>query len=144
MSEEKSPQSFTISGGQLSNAQIAGQAGRDLKATQNQHLNQAESEKLLTQEDLVQLISQIEELFGISGLPETQIKKSLKHIESAKEEVQEKEPDKDFVAKNLQKAMKALKDTNETVEAGTNLWEKVQPIITKLLPWLGVAANFFS
>jgi len=144
MSEEKSPQSFSISGGQVSNAQIGGQAGRDLSATQNQQINQNESQKPLNQVDVVELIAQLEELFRISGLPEAQTTKSIKHLEAAKEEVQEKEPDKDFAAKNLQKAMKALKETDETVEAGTNLWERVQPIITKLLPWLGVAANFFS
>lgn len=144
MSEEKSSQSFSISGGQVSHAQIGGQAGRDLSATQNQQINQNESQKPLTQADVVELIAQLEELFRISGLPEAQTTKSIKHLEAAKEEVQEKEPDKDFAAKNLQKATKVLKEANEAVTAGTSIWEKVQPIIIKLVPWLGVAANFFN
>ncbi|MBD2358563.1 hypothetical protein H6G41_28805 [Tolypothrix sp. FACHB-123] len=144
MSEEKSPQSFSISGGQVSNAQIGGQAGRDLSATQNQQINQGDNEKSLAQADVVELIAQLEELFRNSELPEAQSSKAIKHLEAAKEEVQEKEPDKDFAAKNLQKATKVLKEANEAVTAGANIWEKVQPIITKLLPWLGVAAGFFT
>ncbi len=142
--KQKPSQSFTISGGQLSNVQIGGQAGRDMDVTQNQLLAQGNSEKPLIQTDVVELIAQLEELFRNSELPEAQTSKAIKHLEAAKEEVQEKEPDKDFAAKNLQKATKVLKEANEAVTAGTNIWEKVQPIITKLLPWLGVAASFFS
>nr|WP_201280298.1 hypothetical protein [Hassalia byssoidea] len=115
-----------------------------MNVTQNQLLDQGNSEKPLTQTDVVELIAQLEELFRNSKLPEAQTSKAIKHLEAAKEEVQEKEPDKDFVAKNLQKATKVLKQANEAVTAGTNIWEKVQSIITKLLPWLGVAASFFS
>ena len=89
----------------------------------------------------MELITQLEELFRSSGLPEAQIAKAIKHLEAAKEEAQEKKPDKDFTAKNLQRTTKVLKEAGETVEAGTSLWEKFQPIITKLLPRLGVAAG---
>jgi hypothetical protein len=142
--KQKPSQSFSISGGQLSNVQIGGQAGRDMDVTQNQLIDQGNSEKPLTQTDVVELIAQLEELFRNSELPEAQTSKAIKHLEAAKEEVQEKEPDKDFAAKNLQKATKLLKEANEAVTAGTNIWEEVQSIITKLLPWLGVAASFFS
>ncbi|MEA5472339.1 hypothetical protein [Spirulina sp. 06S082] len=79
----------------------------------------------------------------VQSLKEEKTVKAIKHLETAKEEVQEEEPDKDFAAKSLQRATKVLKEAGETVEAGTDLWQKVQPIITKLLPWLGVAASFF-
>jgi len=144
MPEEKPSQSFSISGGQLSDVQIGGMAGQDMNVTQNQQIGTSESSKPLTQADVVELIAQLEELFQSSGLPEAQTAKAIKHLEAAKEEVQEKEPDKDFAAKNLQRATKVLKEAGETVEAGTSLWKKVQPIITKLLPWLGVAASFFA
>ncbi|MDJ0575697.1 MAG: hypothetical protein AB4038_06930 [Prochloraceae cyanobacterium] len=145
MPEEKPSQSFSISGSQLSDVQIGGIAGQDMNVTQNQQIGTTESSKPLTQADVVELIIQLEELFRNSGLPEAQTAKAIKHLEAAKEEVHEEELDKDFVAKNLQRAIKVLKvvkETGETVEAGASLWEKVQPIINKLLPWLGVAASF--
>ena len=144
MQEEKPFQSFSISGGQLSDVQIGGIAGQDMNVTQNQQIGTSESSKTLTQADVVELIIQLEELFRSSGLPEAQTAKAIKHLESAKEEAQEENPDKDFAAKNLQRATKVLKEAGETVEAGTSLWKKVQPIITKLLPWLGVAAGILA
>jgi hypothetical protein len=115
-----------------------------MNVTQNQQIGTSESSKPLTQADVVELIVQLEELFRSSGLPEAQTAKAIKHLEAAKKEAQEEKPDKDFAAKNLQRATKVLKEAGETVEAGTSLWKKVQPIITKLLPWLGVAASFFA
>ncbi|BBD63251.1 hypothetical protein NIES2109_61010 (plasmid) [Nostoc sp. HK-01] len=142
--EEKPSQSFSISGGQLSDVQIGGMAGRDINVTQNQEIGTSESSKTLTQADVVELIAQLEGLFRSSDLPETQTAKVIQFLDAAKDEVQQKEPDKDFAAKNLQRATKVLKEAGETVEAGTGLWQKVEPIITKLLPWLGVAASFFT
>lgn len=139
--KEKSSQSFSISGGQVSDVQIAGIAGNDMNVTQNQQISTSESSKTLTPTDVVELITQLEELFRSSSLPEAQIAKAIKHLEAAKEEAQEKEPDKDFAAKSLQRATKILKEANKTVEAGTSLWKKAQPIVNKLLPWLEVAAG---
>ena len=119
-------------------------AGRDLNVTQSQRIGTSESSQPLTQANVVELIAQLEELFRSSDLPEEKTAKAIKHLEAAKEEVQEEEPDKEFTAKNLQRATKVLKEAGETVEAGTSLWKKVQPIITKLLPWLGVAAGFLT
>lgn len=144
MPEEKPSQSFNISGGQLSHVQIGGMAGQDMNVSQKQQIGTSEPSKPLTQADVVELIAQLEELFRGSGLPEVQTVKAIKYLEAAKEEAQEKKPDKDFAANNLQRATKVLKEAGETVEAGTGLWEKVQPIITKLLPWLGVGAGFFT
>lgn len=142
MPEEKPSQSFSISGAQLSEVQIGGIAGQDMNVTQNQQIGTSESSKPLTQADVVELIVQLEELFRSSGLPEAQTAKAIKHLEAAKEEAQEEKPDKDFAAKNLQRATKVLKEAGETVEAGTSLWQKVKPILETVSPWLGVAASF--
>ncbi|MTJ50088.1 hypothetical protein [Dolichospermum sp. UHCC 0259] len=146
MSEkEKEPsQLISFSGGQVSHIQLGGIAGRDMNMSQNQQIGISESSKPLAQADVVELIAEIEALFRSSDLPETQTAKAIKHLESAKDEAQQEEPDKDFAAKSLQRATKVLKEADETVEAGTSLWQKVDPIITKLLPWLGVAASFFT
>ena len=143
MSENPS-QELNISGGQLSNVQVGGQAGRDLNANQVQDISQGELEKSLTSADVVKLIVQLEELFNSSDLPKKYKEKAIRHLENAKEVAQEDKPDKDFAAKSLQRATKVLKEAGATVDAGTSLWSKVQPIISRLLPWLGVAASFFA
>ena len=142
MPEEKPSQSFSISGAQLSDVQIGGIAGQDMNVTQNQQIGTSESSKPLTQADVVELIAQLEELFRSSDLLEAQTAKAIKHLESAKEEVQEEKPDKEFAAKNLQRATKVLKEAGETVDAGTILWQKIKPILETISPWLGVAASF--
>ncbi|HEY9740250.1 MAG TPA: hypothetical protein V6C90_07140 [Coleofasciculaceae cyanobacterium] len=141
MSEEKpSPsQSFSISGGQLSGVNIGGIAGSNLTA--NQQISQGESEKQLSSADVVELIAQIEELFQNSDLPEAQKEKVIKHLQAAKEEATETEPDKDYALKSFQRAAKALKEANETVSAGQGLWQKLEPIVIQLAPWFGVAAK---
>jgi hypothetical protein len=138
MSKEKSSQSMNFSGGQLSGVQ-SGQAGRDL--AQTQHNNQYEAEKQLTPDDVVNLIGQIETLFWNSGLSGIQKEKAIQHLENAKEEVKATEPDKDFAAKNLERATKVLKDAGDTVVASQGLWQKLEPIAKQLAPWFGIAAK---
>ena len=143
MPEEKPSQSINISGGELSNVQIGGIAGGDMNVNQSQQIGAGESAKELTSADVVKLIVQLEDIFRSAGLPEAQTAKAIKHLETAKEEAQETEPDKEFAAKSLQRATKVLKEAGETVEAGTSLWQQVKPILKTLSPWLGVAASFF-
>ncbi len=76
MPEEKPSQSFSISGGQLSDVQIGGMAGHDMNVTQNQQIGTSESSKPLTQTDVVELIAQLEETFRSSDLPPAQTAKS--------------------------------------------------------------------
>lgn len=129
---------MNFSGGQFSNAQV-GQAGRDL--AQSQQFNQGATEKPLTPEDVVKLLTQLEELLRGADLPEPQKEKAIKHLDTTKEEVQQEEPDKDFAAKSLQRATKVLREADEAVGAGQGLWQKVAPIVTQLAPWFGLAAK---
>lgn len=132
------PQSINISRGNISGQ--VGQAGRDLIQTQDRD----ETKKQLTAAEVIQLIRQIEGLLKDSALPDKQKTKAIIHLEAVKEEAEAKEPDKQYAVKSLQKATKLLKEANETVGAGKNLWKKVTPILTKLLPWLGVTSKFLG
>jgi hypothetical protein len=138
--QEKTSQSIAISGGTIS-GQVA-QAGRDI--TQSQQINQGSNEKPLSPTDVVELIGQLETLFKGSELSENQKNRAITHLEAAKEATKEKEPDKDYAAKSLQKATKILKETNETIEAGQGLWKKIEPILKQILPWLGITSQFFG
>lgn len=142
MAEENTSQSLSISGSQLSGGAQIGQAGRD--SYQNQQISQGESEKQLTSADVLELMAKLEGLLKESALPNDQKEKAIKHLEAAKEEAKEDEPDKEYTAKSLQKATKVLKDAGETVDAGQGLWKKVEPIMSALLPWLGVVPHFFG
>ncbi|NET39367.1 MAG: hypothetical protein F6K19_46605 [Cyanothece sp. SIO1E1] len=137
MSEEKSSQSMSISGGQFTKVQI-GQAGRDL--IQTQQIDQGKIENTLQPAEVVSLLAQLEALLQDANLVESQKKKAVRYLQAAQEE----EPNTDYAATSLRQATKVFKDASATVEAGQGLWNQMQPIITKLLPWLGVAASFFA
>lgn len=139
--ENKASQSLNVNKSQLSSVQI-GIAGENL--SQNQQIVQGESEKQLSTAEVLELVAQVETLLHNSNLAEEQKQKVFKHLDSVKEEAKDEEPDKDFAAKSLQRATKILKGASETVDAGSGLWERIQTVVTKLIPWLGVAKNFFS
>lgn len=142
MEEPKSSQSISISGSQLSDVQIGGQAGRDLTANQSQQKVEGVAEKPLTSDDVANLLDQLKDLLQTSNLSEDEKAKAIRSIETAQDEVKANEPDKEFATKNLQRATKVLKEAGEAVEAGTSLWEKVKPILETVSPWLGVTATF--
>ena len=140
MPEQEPSQSMHISGGQFSGVQI-GQAGRDLQQTLK---TGGEAEASLTAQEVTATLQQIEQLLHVSQLEAGQKRKATRYVEAAKEAVLEDTPDKQYVAVSLEQATKVFKEASATVEAGQGLWEKVKPLITKILPWLGVAASFFA
>lgn len=140
MPEQKISQSFSMSGGTITGQFV--QAGGDV--TQTQQIHQGSAEKQLTVSEVVALIAQIEALFNTSALPDEQKHKATTHLEAAREAVQEKEPDKSYAAKSLQKATKILKEANEAAEVGQLLWNRVEPILRQLLPWLGTASHLIG
>lgn len=140
---KKPSQSLNIRGSHLSNVQIGGQAGKDQDINQTQSIIEDVSKDSLTSTEVVELILEIEELFHNSDLSDSNKKKAIRHLKSANEVAQEEKPDKEFVAKSLLRATKVLEEAENTIDAGTSLWNKVKPIILRLSPWLGVAASFF-
>jgi hypothetical protein len=140
MSNPNPSQSINISGSDVSGSQV-GQAGRN--NTQTQQIVQSTTE-VLSQEKVLSLLTELENILKTTNLPKTQQEKALRYLGYAKEEAQAEEPDKKFTADSLKKVAGALKETNETIEASQKIWEKVQSVFKQLLPWLGVAVNFFS
>lgn len=99
------------------------------------------ADEVPTQPEVIEMLAQLEEVVQGSTIPETDKEKATKYLGAAKAEVEEGEPDKGLVAKNLERATKTLKAANGAVEAGTSLFEKVAPIIKTVAPWLGAAAG---
>jgi len=141
MSEDKLSQSINISGEKISNIQI-GIARRDQTVYQTQHIGKNRSEVPINQSDVVSSISQLEDLFHSSNLPDEHANRALKYLETAKEEAQSEEPDKEFTAKSLNRATTVLKEAGKTVEASTSLWKQVKPLLENISPWLGAATKF--
>ncbi|NEQ50643.1 MAG: hypothetical protein F6K11_11000 [Leptolyngbya sp. SIO3F4] len=140
MSDSKSSQSIQISGGDFSQVQI-GQAGGDVKQVFN--VNEA-SDEMPTSEEIVATLQEIVQLLNDSQLGAEQKRKATRYVEAAKEAVTDDEPDKRYVAGSLQQATKIFKEASTTVEAGQGLWDRVKPLVTKLIPYLGVAVSFFA
>lgn len=92
----------------------------------------------------MRLLAEIEILVQQSMLPEREKGKATAYLTSAKEEVEQKEPDKELVAKNLKRASDTIKNTSETVEAGKNLWETLQKMLPPIVTWLGVAKSLLG
>ena len=146
MADPKSPQSQSITGSSISGSQIAMAQAQGGKVQQVQQGNQStdSSEKQLTVEEVITLLSKIEELLKESDLSAEQIEKAKKYLDIVKDEVQEKELDKNHTAKNLKKVADVLKSTNEAAESGKGLWEKAVPILGQLAGWFNVAKAFWG
>ena len=134
MSKEKNPsQSLSISGGNLSEVQIA----QGNNVNQTQIIEQSNSEKILSSTEIIKLIEQLEALLKNSSLSDDKKLKATRHIAIIKDEVASKSPDKGYATKTLQKLLEVITTVQE-------IWEKSQPIIKEMLPWFGVTAMFLG
>ncbi|PSN10087.1 hypothetical protein C7271_26600 [filamentous cyanobacterium CCP5] len=125
----------SVQGSSLNLAQdVSGDVHQSADTTWNQG-------QVLTPEEVIDQLTQLEALFSQSDLPEADKQTVMAYVETAKEEAQAEEPDKGFAAKSLQKAAQTLKRVNETLGVGQDLWQKLEPIFKTLAPWLGVAAQ---
>ena len=121
------------------NAQIAGQTVQHNRAIGTQHNASSES---LAQEEVMALLAEIVQLIQQSDpiLPAANKGKANKFMAAATAELEEAEPDRQLIAKNLERTAKTLQTASQTVEAGQTLWGQVSPILVKVAGWLGPAA----
>lgn len=132
-------QSQSISGTSINNSQVQmTQAGGNATSIQSGNLAAAQSG--LTGAEVVRLLVELEGAIRAARLPAAQETKALNYMQSAKQEVQEEEPDKDLVAKNLKRVGDALEGVDKATDTGKNLWEKGVKVFETISPWLGPAA----
>lgn len=98
------------------------------------------SNKTPSQAEVMESLTQIEAIIQSSHLPDADKNTILQYLRTARSEAQEEVPDKDFLGKNLERAIRTLKTTDEAVEVGTNLLEKITPVISTIIAYLGVFA----
>lgn len=94
-----------------------------------------------TQAEVIGLLAQIEQLIRNAELPESVQEKTTKYLETAKIEAEETEPDKQLIAKNLERVTKNLEEVDKTVDTSKRIFEKVVPLVTKITSWLGMAVG---
>lgn len=111
---------------------------------QNMQAQTVPAQKTLSQEDVLRLLGEIQQILQGSTLPEDIKQKASNRLGAAVDEVQQKDPDKQLAAGNLKRMTETLEDASKTLNAGQGLVEKVQPILGQLLGWLNVAKSFFG
>lgn len=94
--------------------------------------------------EIVALLTRLSKLFEESGLSTVQVEKALVRLEVAVEEVTEAEPDKELVARSIQRALKAIQENDSFIKIDAKLLSRIQSILKQLSRWLGVNSSFFD
>ncbi|GAP99086.1 hypothetical protein [Leptolyngbya sp. NIES-2104] len=140
---KKPPTQSQSIGGNVSGSQIQqAQAGNDLAATQRG--NSDDQTQGITTAEVLQLLEKLEKAVKESGLDEAQQDEVLDYLKPAKREAGKENANKSLVGENLKRVSEAMKNLNETSEAGKSLWQTGAGVFKAIAPWLGVAAHFFG
>ncbi|MEQ8468103.1 pentapeptide repeat-containing protein [Coleofasciculus sp. E1-EBD-02] len=97
----------------------------------------------LTQQDVLQMLGQIEQMIDSAEIPEEIKEEANTYLGAAKKAVEKEEPNKERVNINLEGVAEQLDKASKVAEAGTTLFTKVKPILVKVAGWLGAAAGSF-
>jgi len=102
------------------------------------------AQEQLPREDIIDLLNPLINLIQDNqALDEADRKKVGRYLDTAKTELEEEEePDTQWIAKNLERTAKILKDASTTVAAGKSLWNQAQPILMRVCKGLSIAAHF--
>ena len=115
--------------------------GNNNNQTAGNQVADAITSKDLTTAEVVALLNQISELLNAATLPEAVKEDAMAYLNAAKKATDKEKPKKEAAAINLKEMAETIENTDKTVEASKNLWEKVQPILVEVAKWLGVAAG---
>ena len=86
-------------------------------------------------EDMAKLLDSLIGEIRKEGLPPEAEEKVVKQLEVSKDELKEKEPDKEYISKNIEKATKTLKSAGAFIDAASSIGQKLLAIGK----WLGIA-----
>lgn len=102
-----------------------------------------ETTEPITQEQVIEILVQIEQLLKTSLLPPEVVSEATKYTTNAKEEVKEEKPQQSIILKQLERATSVLKKLDTTAGTAKDLISKLKPLFVKLAAWLGVAVSHF-
>jgi tRNA C32,U32 (ribose-2'-O)-methylase TrmJ len=98
----------------------------------------------MTGAEAIALLEKLAGAIATSGIPEEQKKKMMVNLEAAKQEAEEKEPNKDLMGANLKKVGETMKSLKETTEAGKSLWQTGGEILKAIGPFVGMAMGLWG
>lgn len=93
-------------------------------------------------EEIIKLIGSIHRIISNSNLPREAKKRCSRHIQTIDEEVREENPDKEFAAKALKKIFRILNENDGSCQPNGDLIDQLQPVMTRVLPWMGKDKKF--
>jgi hypothetical protein len=93
-------------------------------------------------EEILTLINKMQHIVQHSDLPDTQKEKCNLHLQTVAVETQEEKPDKEYAAKAMEKVLHVLKNSDIISDSGVLVQKELQPLITKMIPWLGEDKKF--
>jgi hypothetical protein len=141
MAAKKTSQSQNFNNTVIYGSQI-GQSFEDLSQTYTPGVSG--NSKPLDSTYIIELVNEIQHFLKNSDLAVEPKAKCSRHIKTLKDEVGEKDPDKEYAAHTLQKIVHVLKGKGETGVSSLGLMDRVQPMITRIIPWLGEAKKFLK
>ncbi len=139
--EEKHSQSQNFNNSVILGSQI----GQGLKDVNQQYTTQrAGNSKIIDPTDIIKLVEEIQRILKNSNVPGDMKGKCENYLQTFKSETQEKDPDKNYAAHSLQKFIHEIHKTKNTTIPDTAFIDKVQPLITRIIPWLGEERKFIK
>jgi CHAT domain len=88
--------------------------------------------KQLTQEEVIQMLAEIEQIISSAELPVDEKQEAIMYLGAAKIATAKAEPNKALIATNLG-------GVAETLQNSKTVWEKAKPVLMKIADWLGQA-----
>lgn len=135
MQENTSSQSISQSVSNNTGSVQALVSGRDIHVTQ---LN--EENRVISKEEAIELIKQIESLIESSHLPTKLKNETIEYVQSAQKEAEKENPKKTIIIGNLEGAIQLIKNASDIVDVAKKLILNLQEPIKKVAYWLGIAA----
>ena len=99
-------------------------------------------ENQISIKEMIQFVEQMQCILNDSALPQTPKSECIKHLKIFKDQIDKKNPNKDLAAYSLNNLTHILKEIPTHFETGSNVMNHLQPLITKMLPWLGESKKF--
>ena len=111
------------------------------QGNQNQVTQTQGAQAQPSQEEVIEMLSQIKALIEAAELPgEVKIAANA-NLQVAQKAAAQEEPKKEIALATLESMAETLEEASKTVEAGKTLWGQVKPILFKVAGFLGAAAG---
>ncbi|MEA5449077.1 hypothetical protein VB780_10890 [Leptolyngbya sp. CCNP1308] len=103
--------------------------------------NDSSATDIVTKNEAIELILQVKQIIQNLDVSEPAKEKSVKYLDLAKIEAEEEEPNKELVAKSLERVAKNIDSLEKTLDSSQHIMKTISPMLLKIAGWLGTAAG---